>query len=166
MRITYVRLTLALAVVAATLVTVGAPSAGLVTSARAAKCEEGPVNINGRLWVLYCGPAKATVRFSGRTVRFVSGRCITRNGVKFLYLGRRPFRGLAPSTKYWELTTKTGRDGVVRNNVFVEWWLGRKHYVIDQDTIKMTFKNKRNKGTYTGKLISGAKGKASGSYSC
>ena len=164
MRIAYV--TLCLAVIAAALVAVGASSAGGSKAAAAAKCDPGASTIGSTVWIQYCGPAKATARFSGRTVRFSSGHCITRKGVKFLRLGRAPLSGSSTKTKYWELTTKTGRDGLVRRNVFVEWWLGKKHYQVDADTIKMTFKNKRSQGTYTGRLIVGGKGRISGSYHC
>jgi hypothetical protein len=163
MRIVY--LTSWLAVVAAALVAVGAPSAGGSKAAAAAKCNPGATTVGGILWVQYCGPGRATVRFSGKTVRFASGRCVTRKGVKFLKLGRQATPANA-KTKYWELTTRVGRDGLVRKDVFVEWWLGKKHYQVDTDTIRMRFKNKRSQGTFTGRLIVGGKGAVSGSYHC
>jgi hypothetical protein len=166
---TYLRcLTVAtcLAVVAVTLVASSASGAGRVTAAPAAKCKEGVVQVNGRSWVQYCGPATATVRFSGRTVKFASGRCQTRkpSGVLILYIGKRPLRGTSPKTKYWEHVSHPNGDGVQRKDVFVEWWLGKKHYVLGN--IKMTFKNKQKQATYTGQLLSGGKGTASGSFRC
>ena len=172
MRIAYV--TLCLAVIAAALVAVGASSAGGSAVAAAAKCDPGAVRRGGVVWVQYCGPGRATARFSGRTVRFTSGRCITRKNVKSLFLGAHPLRGFSPKTKYWELVTQVGRDGVVRKNVFVEWWLGKTHYVL-VPPIKMTFRASRTRGTYTGKLQSEVPtkpgvfrnlGTASGSFTC
>jgi hypothetical protein len=164
MRITYRRLTLGLAVLAAALVAAAVSSAGSTTATASAKCEEGPVKINGTWWVQYCGPATATARYSGKAVRFTSGRCVTRRRVKILYLGRRVFRGLSPKTKYWELVAAPRRDGVQRKDVFVEWWVGKTHYILGN--IKMTFKNKQTQGTYTGQLLLGGKGKATGSFKC
>jgi hypothetical protein len=82
----------------------------------------------------------------------------------FLYLGRRIFRGKDPKTKYWEFVGAPKRDGVYRKDVFVEWWLGGKHYILGD--IKMTFKNKQRQATYSGKLVLGGKGTATGSFRC
>jgi hypothetical protein len=151
-------------VIATALIAAGVSSGGSTLGGASAKCDDGTVTINGRVWIQYCGPAKATARFSGKTVRFANGHCITRNNVKFLFLGKRPFRGLSPKTKYWSVTTTVGPDGATRKNVVVDWWLGPKHYVVGN--LKMTFKNGRKQGTYTGRLLSGGKGPTSGSYSC
>jgi hypothetical protein len=161
-----------LAALAAASSAVGASNAGSSSPAASVACSKGLNTINGRLWVQYCGPSKATVRFSAKTVRFASGACITRNNVKLLRLGKRPLRGVAPGTKYWELTTAVGPDGVARKQVFIEWWLGKVHYMMVAP-MKMTFRGNRTRGTFTGKLLSGTKptvfrnrGTASGSFRC
>ena len=152
-------------VLAAAVVAAGAPSAGLATPSTAAKCEEGPTKVGGTWWVQYCGPATSTARFSGKTVRFSSGSCkTTQRGVLILYIGRRTFRGLSPKTKYWELVSVKKGDGVYRKDVFIEWWLGKTHYVLGD--LKVTFRNGMKQATYTGTLLSGAKGKASGTFKC
>ncbi len=97
-------------------------------------------------------------------MKFTSGKCIKREGVMILYLGRRIFRGTDPKTKYWEFVGELRGDGVYRKGVFVEWWLGQKHYILGN--IKMTFKNKQRQATYTGKLVAGGKGTATGSFKC
>ena len=163
MRLTHRRL-LGLAVVAVALFAGSASSTSL-----AAKCEEGPVKVNGVWWVQYCGPATATAKFSGKTVRFTSGHCIRRKGaggqfVRILHLGRYSMVSVSPKTKYWELTSVMKGDGVYRNGVFVEWWLGARHYILGD--IKMTYKKKQTQGTYTGTIFAGGKGKASGTFKC
>ncbi len=167
MRLTHRRLTLVacLGIAAVALVSAGAPSAGVTASSVAAKCEEGLAKSGGKLWVQYCGPATATTKLAGKApVKFASGHCIKRKGVMILYLGRRPFNGTDAKTKYWEFVGTTRGDGVYRKDVFVEWWLGRKHYMLGN--IKMTFKNKQRQATYTGTLLLGGKGQASGSFRC
>jgi hypothetical protein len=159
MRITLRRLTLSLVAVAVAL------TAATASSGSTAKCEEGIGKSTGRLWIQYCGPATATVKVAGKApVKFASGHCINREGVMILYLGRRPFNGTALKTKYWEFVGAVRGDGVYRKDVFVEWWLGPKHFMLGN--IKMTFKNKQRQATYTGKLLLGGKGTASGSFKC
>jgi hypothetical protein len=151
---------MAVALIAAT-----ASSAGLTVGGASAKCEEGPVKSGGKWWIQYCGPATATTKLAGKApVKFASGHCVKRRGVMILYLGRRIFRGTDAKTKYWEFVGATRGDGVFRKDVFVEWWLGKKHYVLGNITMK--FKNNQRQGTYTGTLLSGAKGKATGSFKC
>jgi hypothetical protein len=161
MSITHRRLTLSLAAVAVALV------AATASSGSTAKCEEGPGKSGGRLWVQYCGPATATVKLAGKpSVKFASGHCIKREKVMILYLGRRPFNGTALKTKYWEFVGAVPGDGVYRKGVFVEWWLGKKHYVLDERNTKMTVKNHQRQATFAGKLLLGGKGTASGSFKC
>ena len=62
-------------------------------------------------------------------MKFSSGTCIKRQGVMILYLGRRIFRGTDPKTKYWEFVGVCAATASIRKDVFVEWWLGRKHYI-------------------------------------
>jgi len=60
--------------------------------------------------------------------------------------------------KTWPLVYRSGS----RKEAFVEWWLGKKRYLLGN--IRMTFKNKQHQATYTGTLLTGGKGKASGSF--
>ena len=159
MRITHRRLTVSLAII------VTALAAATASAGSSAKCEEGPYRSGGKLWLQYCGPATATAKLAGKApVKFASGHCIKRRGVMLLYLGKRPLRGTDPKMKYWEFVGTTGGDGVYRKDVFVEWWLGKKHYMLGN--ITMTFKNRQRQATYTGTLLLGGKGKASGSFRC
>ena len=160
MRLTHRRLTL-LACVGVALIAATASA----TASSTAKCKPGPVRSGGKFWVQYCGPATATTKLAGKApVKFTSGTCIKRQGVMILYLGKRIFRGTDPKTKYWEFVGALRGDGVYRKDVFVEWWLGRKHYMLGN--IKMTFTKKQTQATYTGKLLLGGKGTASGSFKC
>jgi hypothetical protein len=159
MRIAYRRLTVILAMMAIALV------AATASVGSAAKCEPGPFRAGGKFWVQYCGPATATAKLAGKApVKFASGTCIKRQGVMILYLGKRIFRGSDPKTKYWEFVGALRGDGVYRKDVFVEWWLGKKHYMLGN--IRMTFKNKQTQATYTGKLLLGGTGPVSGSFKC
>jgi len=163
MRLTHRRLTSSLAVMAVALV------AATASTGSNAECEEGPVKTGGKWWIQYCGPATATAKLAGKApVKFASGHCVTHRGVMLLYIGRRAFRGLDSKTKYWELVAEAKGDGVYRTGsrkeAFVEWWLGKKRYLLGN--IKMTFKNKQRQATYTGTLLTGGKGKASGSFKC
>jgi hypothetical protein len=139
--------------------------AATASTGSSAKCEPGPVRAGGKFWVQYCGPATATAKLAGKApVKFTSGSCIKRDGVMILYLGRHILIGADPKTKYWEFVGVLRGDGVYRKHVFVEWWLGKKHYILDN--IKMTFTKKQTQATYTGKLVLGGKGTASGSFKC
>jgi hypothetical protein len=155
-----------LAALAVTLVVASASGAASAPSAAAAKCDPGPTKISGKWWLQYCGPATSTVRFSGKTTKFTSGTCSFRSktGVLLLYIGKRDFLAESPKTKYWELLAALKGDGVYRKDVFVEWWLGKTHYVLGN--IKMTFKNKQKQGAYTGRLLTGGKGTATGTFKC
>jgi hypothetical protein len=141
--------------------------AATASSGSTAKCEDGTGKSGGRLWIQYCGPATATIKLAGKApVKFTSGHCIKREKAMILYLGRRPFTGTALKTKYWEFVGVVRGDGVYRKGIFVEWWLGKKHYVLDERNTKMTVTNKQKQGAYTGKLLLGGKGTASGSFKC
>jgi hypothetical protein len=158
MRITHRRLTLVACVGVALI-------AATASTGSTTKCEPGPFNSGGKFWVQYCGPATATAKLAGKApVTFTSGSCIRRKGVMILYLGKRIFRGKDAKTKYWEFVGALRGDGVYRKDVFVEWWLGKKHYLLGN--IKLTFKKKQTQATYTGKLLLGGKGTASGSFRC
>jgi hypothetical protein len=159
MRIAHRRLTVSLAII------VTALAAATASTGSATKCKEGTATSGGKLWIQYCGPATAITKQAGKApVKFTSGHCIKRKGVMILYLGRRPFSGTDSKTKYWEFVGTLRGDGVYRKGVFVEWWLGKKHYMLGN--ITMTFKNNQRQATYTGKLLLGGKGTASGSFRC
>ena len=115
-----------LGAIAAALVAASAPGASRGYSRRGLQCKPG---VTGT-WVQNCGPAAATARFSGKVVRWTSGSCKTVNGVLRLHIGRSPLLGLSPKTKYWEHTSTARRDGVHRQDVYVDWWLGKPQYVL------------------------------------
>ncbi len=159
-----------LGAIAAALVAASAPGASVATPAAVSKCKPG---VTGT-WVQNCGPAAATARFSGKVVRWTSGQCKTVNGVLRLHIGRHPLTGLSPKTKYWEHTSTAQRDGVYRQDVFVEWWLGKTQYVL-LPPMKVTYQNNLKRGTFTGRLKSAVggvltsfrgRGKASGTFHC
>jgi hypothetical protein len=168
-----------LAAVAAACSVVGASSAGSSSLSMADACKKGLKTINGKLWVQYCGPAKATARYLGKTVRFSSGTCLRRTQIKgnevlAAALGRRIFRGWASGTKYFELASRLRGDGVYRKDAFIEWIVGRTHYVVVQP-LKVTFKNQQRTATFSGKLQSETaakprvfrnRGTVTGTFSC
>ncbi len=79
---------LALWVAAAALVFAApaARSAGGAASDAFASC--GPATVGGATVVTYCGPAKATFAFRGKTYRVFGGKCSFSGGVWTLLVGR------------------------------------------------------------------------------
>lgn len=158
------RLLIPLAVIATALVAASAPNAGPATSLSSVKCKPGLKKVSGTWWVQYCGPASANVRFSGKTMQFVSGSCKVQRGILLLYIGKRVFRGTSSKSKYFELIAAAKGDGVYRSDASIEWLAGKTHYIVG--SLKVVFRGGQKRGTFSGRLVAGGKGAASGSFKC
>ncbi len=153
-----------LVVVATALVSAAALSAGSETPASSTKCKPGLTKVSGTWWVQYCGPASASVRSSGKTTLFTSGACKVQRSILLLYIGRRPFRGTSSKTKYFELLAGAKGDGVYRSDVSIRWVVGKTRNLVGD--LKVVFRGGQKRGTFSGRLVSGGRGKVSGSFKC
>src|SRR5512143_2216531 len=104
----YTVLGLALAVGIATM----APS-GIASSSAAAACDPGSKKVNGVQVVVFCGPAKATLKFGGKTLAFQNGACVrTKSGTWAINVGTATPPPPKPKSKYFGVTIgKVGKLG-------------------------------------------------------
>jgi hypothetical protein len=162
------RTALAIAVVAAALT--AASSNGAVAS-----FAPGVKSVGGVSARVFCGSAKATVRYHGQTWTFAQGACERLPAyfdvnVGTVVLGqtskKRPdYFGLTVG-KYPGSTGKAAaKDGTYVGGVLAVVHAG-KGLVVDARTVKVTLTKGRTRGTFTAKAILSDSGTVSGSFGC
>jgi hypothetical protein len=157
---------------AAALVLALAASSG--AASRRAACTPGIVKFGGVTARVFCGPAKATLKASGKTLRFSGGSCertgtyVTVN-IGTVVLGqttkRKPdYFGLDVGAYAGASTKPATHDGVYRGGVIAADFAG-KAYLVRGDTARITLAGGRTRGTFTSTLLFGG-GSVSGTFSC
>jgi hypothetical protein len=144
--------------------TVGALATSAVPSRLA--CTPKVVTVKGHPGVVECGPATATVKFKGKTIRYAGGSCKKSGPLLSLYIGTHVTGGGSNHLFYLLLekpagsyTPKTGLIGIQLAYASYHW---------DTGTLKVKAGGKS--GTFRGTLVkfpqTKSSGAFSGSYSC
>lgn len=172
------RAALAVVVIALGLLVVASPAASRSdTSAKT----PGPCNVatvGGATVHVYCGPAKATVKFGGKTVAFTGGNCGVAKGLGLqgwaLGIGKYTVAPAKPKFKYFGVAWvgPSPKAGTYKKGEFVvTFFLPGKSYTIigsplGTPAMRVTVTKGAKKGTFTGRLNGTGGPPVSGSWSC
>ncbi|HST25370.1 MAG TPA: hypothetical protein VLJ76_05230 [Gaiellaceae bacterium] len=152
----------------ATLLVVAAAAALAATAAAAptrAACTPGPFSKGGASGVAFCGPAKAMARVGAKLFSFTSGSCTQTS--KYLNLnlnlGAEVLSGPKGSFSYFGLlvgaypgasrgTKASPKDGTYSGGLVTLRWLGKDDILngAGDKNVKITRKNGRTAGTFSG----------------
>ena len=153
------RTTLFLALIAATV------AAGAGTPQAAAPC--GVQQVGGATVRTWCGPAKATVTWGGKTVSIKSGACTldTVFGLEMfaINVGRYTVPRATPKFSSFSAAGSDVAPGTYPNWL-INFQTPGKQWTLQPTNTKVTITKGARKGTFTGKLYEG--GTAKGSWSC
>jgi hypothetical protein len=145
-----------------------------VAAAGETACTPGVVHVHGVPVRVFCGPARARVRYRGKTYKFSRGSCARGTG-KFaggfgLNLGELALRGRAPSSlSYFGLLVEGTHPGTYKGTkVLVEFQVGGRrvglHDLFGEARPDTTVVLRRGSGTFSGKDTHGFR--ATGSFTC
>jgi hypothetical protein len=147
------------------------PPAARSAPPAAAACKAGPITIGGQPAEVFCGPARASVRVGGKTLRFVGGRCTRAFSELIVNIGtlilarstvqRQPYFGAS-------LPLKPGGKG--SKPPTVSWASGRSHgasplLALQGPLVRYTLTNGLRGGIFSGVTYPG-KQRFSGAFSC
>lgn len=136
--------------------------------------------IQGEQARVFCGPAKATVKIGARTVTFANGTCerypkgfelqlgtllfaLTGSGRKKLANLKLPYLGLSVGkVPFVPNAPPAAKDGTYTSGGFHVWHAGVEY--IPVGPFKITLKNRRTAGTFTGTAPGGRR--ITGSFTC
>jgi len=141
------------------------------TSARRTAMCPHPGTINGVSVLIDCGPAKATMRFRGASVKYANGLC-QRNSSNFTLGFGAVLTGLSskrpPDT--FQLIAGGGTHPATHDGVYsATLQLMRSGHGYVGETIKLTLTHKRGAGSFTGTVkatTTNATFPVSGSFTC
>ena len=169
----------ALAIVASALALLAAASPAAGRRDASAK-NPGPCSVTtvgGAMVHVYCGPARATVKFGGKTLTFKGGNCGVANGSGFqgwgLGIGKYTVPPAKPKFKYFGVAyIGSPKAGTYKKGEFVvTFFLPGKTYTIigsplGKPSMTVTVTKGAKKGTFSGRLNGAGGPPVSGSWSC
>jgi hypothetical protein len=140
-------------------------TSGAATGSRVADtCKPGVKRIAGVRALVFCGPATAALRFSGKAIGFRNGRCTISTKRTFtVNVGTVTLAAARPKFAYFGITvSRARRDGVYKGAAVGFQWRGKSYSVLE-NSVRLS-KN-RTRGTFAGR-IGGSGARVSGSFTC
>jgi hypothetical protein len=135
---------------------------GAQASARES-CTAGVKTTAGVTYRTFCGKAKATLHFGGKTYHFVGGSCDSTASAFTINLGTITLPPGKPKYRYFGISVFTPKDGTFTNQA-VGWQFPHgAHNALFHATIKLT--GGRKHGTFKGTTLADQK-PGSGTFSC
>jgi hypothetical protein len=122
------------------------------------------VALEGRTTLLlYCGTAKASVHYQGKTHRYTRGACYKALGSLNIGFGMYTTAVTVKAPKYtaFYLVAPAPQDGTYRLGVLTLQFKGKS---LDAAKVKVVVKAKRTRGTFSGQFRNGPK--FTGSFTC
>ena len=161
----------ALAVLALSGATVGAAPAARTG------CTPGQFNSNGSSGVVFCGPAKATAKVGGKTYTFSNGSCIRTSKYVNVNIGTEVLSGPKRKYSYFAILVGEGtapnakpasKDGTYSGGLVTIRWKGKDYALVGtaDKSVKITLKNGRKAGTFSGTTYLEPHLKVKGSFTC
>jgi hypothetical protein len=157
-------------------------SGTVVAAAPAARagCTPGPFSSNGSSGVVFCGPAKATAKVGGKTYTLSNGTCARTSKYLYLNLGTEVLSGPKQKYSYFGLlvgaypgaasgTKASPKDGTYAGGLVTIRWKGKTAYILNgagDKNVKITLKNGRTAGTFSGTTFLAPHLKVKGSFTC
>ena len=144
-----------------------AASAG-PSSARGS-CTQGGVTIHGSVVMVYCGPARATVTYGGKTYVFTQGSCNTAvAGVVGVNIGMNQMTGPLPNKFKGIIMSFPSRNGAHTTGASAGWSLPPKSVVLANPRVVISGGGTR--GTFSGTATLAGNGPslgaATGTFRC
>jgi hypothetical protein len=142
---------------------------GATADAATAACKAGRTSYQGLQAWRYCGPAKATVKVAGKTLRFSGGSCSRRPTSFEIAIGinivehtkkPRPRFFTIYLGKYFGRGTAAAKDGTYKAVAAVYVSGGRVN--VFEPTVAL--KGNRTRGSFDGRLVDGTQ--VSGTFAC
>lgn len=138
------------------------------SSTSSAACKPGQSKVGNTIVTSYCGPAKATLTYLGRTVTYKGGSCTKVSGF-FLHIGRKVAIGPPnPKLRYFAVALYGAKDGTHKQ--FNVTWVGPPAAgAVSRGTLRL--QGGLSRGSFSGQVaIPGDSGKTrgvvSGTFSC
>ena len=142
-------------------------------SARPASCKAGVINFGGVQARVFCGPAKATVKTGGKTLKFSQGSCDKTStyfninvGTVVLGTPNKPkpnYFGVVVGKTFGTTAPPAGKDGTYKNGVIAVVYAS-KGYAIRADMNTITLAKGRSKGSFKAVTLGGKT--VTGTFSC
>src|SRR4051794_25593416 len=143
-----------------------ASALGLLVAAHAsarAGCTAEARTAGGVTYRTFCGSAHATLRFGGKTYRFVGGSCDSTPTTFTINLGTITLPPGKPKYRYFGITVFTAKDGTYTNQAVGWQFPNGARNALFHATIKLT--GGRKHGTFSGTTLADRK-PGSGMFSC
>jgi hypothetical protein len=157
-------------------------SGAAVAAAPAARtgCTPGPFSSKGSSGVVFCGPAKATAKVGRKLYTFSHGTCVKTSKYLYLNLGTEVLSGPKQKYSYFGLlvgaypgapsgTKPSPKDGTYTGGLVTIRWKGKTAFILNgagDRNVKITLKNSRRAGTFSGTTFLAPKLKVTGSFTC
>jgi hypothetical protein len=152
-----------------------------VAAAPAARtsCTPGPFTANGSSGVVFCGPAKAVAKVGRAIYTFSSGSCTRTSKYVNINIGTEVLTGPKRAYSYFGLlvgaypgaspgTKAAPNDGTYTGGLVTVRWKG-KDYALNgagDKNVKITLKNGRASGSFSGNSILAPHVRVTGTFSC
>lgn len=140
-------------------------SGGGAASSGVSACRPGPKMVRGARVVVFCGPARATVKLGRTKLAFRHGSCVRGvNGAWAINVGTVTLPPRRPRFKHFGITIGRLRGpGKYKKAAIGFQWRGRTYGVTGS---VVTIKGRVSSGTFTGRLDRGPRSAVRGSFSC
>ena len=133
-------------------------------SAASAACKPGIRVVGKTTYRVFCGPASASVKVSGKTHSFRHGTCLrVGNKVFTLSIGTLTMSKGKPKYSYLGATVPAAKKDGLYKRAVVTWAYGGKRYSLYNVNVQLA--GKRTRGTFSGQIV-GRAGKVTGSFRC
>jgi hypothetical protein len=126
-------------------------------------CTAGVRTAGGVNYRTFCGSARATLHFGGKTYRFVGGRCDSTSSAFTINIGTITLPPGKPKYRYFGITVFTSHDGTFTNQAIGWQFANGTHNSLFHATIKLT--GGRKHGTFSGTTLADQK-RGFGTFSC
>jgi hypothetical protein len=149
---------------AALAVSAAATASGAGASTSAA-CKPGAHQVGNVTYQVFCGPASASVKTSGKTYSFRNGTCL-RAGITKVFtmsIGKLRLGKGKPRYSYFGVTVPAANHDGVYRRAAVTWVVGGKRHALVNVKLRLT--NDQSRGTFAGRAA-GGRGKVTGSFRC
>jgi hypothetical protein len=114
-------------------------------------CSAGVRTTGGVTYRTFCGPAKATLHFGGKTYAFAGGSCSKTGGAFSINIGTITLPPGSPKYRYFGITVFTTHDGTFRNQAVAWQFPGGKRGSLFH--AKIVLKGGRTQGTFAGTTL-------------
>jgi len=136
-----------------------------------AACTPGIRKVGAVRFKVFCGPARATLRFQGKTYSFRNGSCTRTSRSLTIDVGvetlPHPPSTEPPRTRWFGAFVAARRDGTYHpgSEMFLTWSAPGLSFLFTAGKLRLTAD--RSRGTFSGQFFGrGITGSASGSFSC